>query len=156
MREKLFKLDAFRTARMVCFYVGTDKEVDTVPMIEESIHLGKRVLLPRVNLENIELKLFEIKNVRTELSIGPLGILEPDPAKTRSAPLSDVDCVVVPGLAFDVSNHRLGRGAGFYDRFLEQLPADTFKVALAFSFQVFPEIPHEPHDRSMDAVLTEE
>lgn len=156
IQEKLFKLDAFRTARTVCFYVGTDKEIDTVPMIEESIRGGKRVLLPRVNLENKELKLFEIKNVRTELSPGALGILEPDPAKTRAASPSDIDCIVVPGLAFDTSNRRLGRGAGFYDRFLERLHSDTFKVALAFSFQVFPEIPHEPHDRSMDAVLTED
>ena len=156
MQSKLFKLDAFRTARTVCFYVGTEAEVDTVPMIEETIRMGKRVLLPRVNLENKELKLFEIKNVRTELSSGSLGILEPDPAKTKAASLSDVDCVIVPGLAFDTSNRRLGRGAGFYDRFLGQLRSDVFKVALAFSFQVFPEIPHEPHDQTLDTVLTEE
>jgi len=156
IEEKLFKLGAFRKARTVCFYVGTDTEVDTVPMIERTITMGKRVLLPRVNLENKELKLFEIKDVRAQLLPGSLGILEPDPAKAKAASQNDIECVIVPGLAFDAARRRLGRGAGFYDRFLAQLPANIFKVALAFSFQVFPEIPHEAHDQTLDEVLTEE
>ncbi len=156
IEKKLFGLDAFRIARTVCFYVGTDTEVNTVPMIEKAIAMGKRVLLPKVNLENKELKLFEIRDVRTQLLPGSLGILEPDEAKAKAAFPSDVECVVVPGLAFDKARRRLGRGAGFYDRFLGQLPAGTFKVALAFSFQVFPEIPHEAHDQTLDEVLTEE
>ncbi len=156
IQEKLFKLDAFRIARTVCFYVGTDTEVDTVPMIERSIRLGKRVLLPQVDLENKKLKLFEIKDVRTQLLPGSLRILEPDPAKAKAASQNDVECVIVPGMAFDAFKRRLGRGAGFYDRFLGQLPAGVFKVALAFSFQVFLEIPHEAHDQTLDAVLTDE
>jgi 5-formyltetrahydrofolate cyclo-ligase len=153
--KKLFKLGAFRKARTVCFYVGTDREVDTVPMVERAITMGKRVLLPRVNLENKELKLFEIKNVRAQLLPGSLGILEPDPNAAKEAFPGDIECIIVPGLAFDAAKRRLGRGAGFYDRFLAQLPSGVFKVALAFSFQVFPEIPHEAHDQTLDEVLTE-
>jgi 5-formyltetrahydrofolate cyclo-ligase len=156
IEQKLFGLDAFRIARTVCFYVGTDTEVDTVPMIEKTLAMGKRVLLPRVNLENKELNLFEIRDTRTQLLPGSLGILEPDAAQTKTVSPDDVECIIVPGLAFDKARRRLGRGLGFYDRFLARLPARVFKVALAFSFQVFPEIPHEAHDQRLNEVITEE
>ena len=155
IQEKLFGLDAFRRARTVCFFVGMDDEVDTVPMIEKSLSLGKRVLVPLADLENKELKLFEIRDLRADLRPGTLDILEPDPSKTRQASVDEVDCVVVPGLAFDGEHCRLGRGAGFYDRFLATVPR-AFKVALAFSFQVLPEIPLEHHDHPLDEVLTEQ
>ncbi len=155
IQEKLFGLDAFRIARTVCFYVGTDTEVHTVPMIEKAIVLGKRVLVPRINLENKELKFFEIKDVRGDLAPGALGILEPDPRKAKTASLGEVECVIVPGLAFDAFKRRLGRGAGFYDRFLANIPSKVFKVALAFSFQIFPEVPCEDHDQLMDEVITD-
>ena len=153
--ERLFRLDAIRRARTVCFYVGMDTEVDTSPMIGKAIGMGKRVFVPRVNLENKELKLFEVRDIRADLAPGALGILEPDPSKAKPADSEDLDCVVVPGLAFDRQKHRLGRGAGYYDRFLAKLSARVFKVGLAFSFQVFPEIPHEEHDQVLDEVITE-
>ena len=155
IQEKLFKLDAFRRARTVCFFVGMDEEVDTVPMIEGTLSAGKRVLVPLVNLENKELKLFEIRDVRLDLGPGVLGILEPVAGKAKKAEGSEAECVVVPGLAFDKSHGRLGRGAGLYDRFLAALPKSSFKVGLAFSFQVLPEVPQEDHDHPLDEVLTE-
>ena len=154
IQEKLFGLDAFRNARTVCFFVGMDQEVHTVPMIESALLMGKRVLVPRTNLEKKELKWFDLRDVRTELSLGTLGILEPA-LTAKAAQASVADCVVVPGLAFDRGKRRLGRGAGFYDRFLALLPPHVFKVGLAFSFQVFPEIPHEAHDRALNEVLTD-
>lgn len=153
IQEKLFGLDAFRKARTVCFFVGTEEEVNTVPMIEGSIRQGKRVLVPLAKLENKELKLYELQAL-SELKTGMLDILEPDPSKARPANPKDVDLVVVPGLAFDEKKQRLGRGAGFYDRFLLTAPR-AYKVALAFSFQLFPEIPQEAHDHPLDEVLTE-
>ena len=155
IQEKLFRLDAYRRARTVCFFVGLDDEVNTLPMMESSLSAGKRVLVPLTDLENKELKLFEIHELRSDLTPGTLGILEPDPAKAQKADAVDAECVMVPGLAFDLKNGRLGRGAGFYDRFLAGLPLSAFKVGLAFSFQVFPEIPQEEHDHPLDAVLTE-
>ena len=154
IQKKLFSLDAFRRARTVCFFVGTEEEVNTVPMIEGSIQLGKRVLVPLAKLENKELKLYEVHNMAVELKPGLLGILEPDPSQAKTADPADAELIVVPGLAFDAKKQRLGRGAGFYDRFLATVP-QAFKVALAFSFQVFPEIPQEDHDHPLDEVLTE-
>ena len=155
IQEKLFRLDAMKRARVVCFYIGMSTEVDTAPMVEKAMTLGKKVLVPRVYLENKELKLFEINDIRTDLVSGALGSREPDPAKAKPVEIKDVDCVIVPGLAFDEQKHRLGRGAGYYDRFLAKLPPRAFKVGLAFSFQVFPEIPHEAHDQILDEVITE-
>jgi 5-formyltetrahydrofolate cyclo-ligase len=154
IQEKLFKLDAYRNARTVCFFVGMDEEVNTVPMIEKSLSSGKRVLLPLSDLENKELKWYEVRDLRSELSSGALGILEPN-AQAREADAADAECVVVPGLAFDSKNRRLGRGAGFYDRFLARLPKRARKVGLAFSFQVLADVPHETHDHAVDEVLTE-
>ncbi len=155
IQEKLFRLDAYRRARTVCFFVGMDDEVNTVPMIENALSDGKRVLVPLTNLENKELKLFEIRDIRQDLAPGVLGILEPDPSKAKKAEAAEAECVVVPGLAFDQKFGRLGRGAGLYDRFLASLSPSAFKVGLAFSFQVFPDIPQEEHDHPLDAVLTE-
>ena len=154
IQKKLFGLDAFRRARTVCFFVGIDTEVDTLPMIEKSLSMGKRVLVPRVQLEKKELKFFEVRDLHQELSLGTLGILEPN-AWAKAADPKDADCVIVPGLAFDAGGRRLGRGAGYYDRFLAGLGPRAKKIGLAFSFQVLPEIPHEKHDHLLDEVLTE-
>lgn len=153
---KLSGWSAYRTARTVCFFVALPTEVDTVPMIERALKEGKRVLVPRVDhLENKELKLYEIRDLQTDLSPGTMGIREPDPARSREAKASEADCILVPGLAFDRNGRRLGRGAAFYDKFLSSLRPDLPKAGLAFSFQVFPEIPYESHDRTVDIVITE-
>jgi 5-formyltetrahydrofolate cyclo-ligase len=155
IEKKLFAHPAFRKARTVCFFVGLGSEVHTVPMIEKAIASGKRVLVPRTDLENKELKLFEVRDVRLDLKPGVLGILEPDPAHAKAVPADQVEVIAVPGLAFDKMNNRLGRGAGYYDRFLAGLPSSTLKVGLAFSFQVLPDIPYEDHDHRLDEVLTD-
>jgi 5-formyltetrahydrofolate cyclo-ligase len=85
-----------------------------------------------------------------ELIPGRLGIREPAPGQSPK----QLDLIVVPGLAFSGQGNRLGRGAGFYDRFLATVPQTTFKVGVCFEFQRIPSIPHEPHDVTMDAVVS--
>ena len=154
IQKKLFQTPVFQNAGTVCFYVSLPMEVNTHPMIEESLRLGKRVLVVLVDLENKELKLKEIRDFRRDLTPGTLGILEPT-AKTRSAELREAECLIVPGLVFDVKGHRLGRGGGFYDRLLAKLPAEVATIGLAFSFQVLPQIPLQDHDKAVQLVLTE-
>ena len=152
--QKLFKTPVFQRSGTVCFYVSMSMEVNTRPMIEESLKAGKKVLVPLVDLENKELKLKEIRDLKKDLAPGVLGILEPV-AGTRDADVQEVQCVVVPGLGFDAQGNRLGRGGGFYDRFLARLPAKVPTIGLAFSFQVFPQIPLDGHDHAVEVVLTE-
>jgi 5-formyltetrahydrofolate cyclo-ligase len=85
----------------------------------------------------------------TELLPGRFGIREPVPGPN----LKQLDLIMVPGLAFTGQGRRLGRGAGFYDRFLSMIPRTTVKIGVCFEFQRFSEIPHEPHDVKMDAVV---
>ena len=155
IQKKLFEHAAFQKAGVVCFFVALPEEVNTHPMIQGSLKSGKKVLVPLVDLENKELKLYEIRDLSTDLVPGALGILEPRPDRARRADPKETDCVIVPGLAFSAIGERLGRGAGFYDRFLSGLPAKTPKIALAFSFQVLPQIPQETHDHRVDFILTD-
>lgn len=154
IEDKLFKTPAFQRASTVCFFVSLPAEVDTHPMIEKSLRSGKKVLVPLVDLENKEIKLKEIRDLKKDLSPGVLGILEPV-AGTRDADVREAQCVVVPGLVFDPQGNRLGRGGGFYDRLLNRLSENVATIGLAFSFQVLPQIPQEDHDRAVGIVLTE-
>jgi 5-formyltetrahydrofolate cyclo-ligase len=71
-------------------------------------------------------------------------------------PIDQIDLAVVPGLAFDLEGRRLGRGKGYYDRFLAQPGCRALAVAVAFEFQVVPTLPSEKHDRDMTLVFTED
>jgi 5-formyltetrahydrofolate cyclo-ligase len=84
-----------------------------------------------------------------ELIPGRLGLREP--AAGRSP--KQLDLIVVPGLAFSTEGNRLGRGGGFYDRFLATVPRTTLKIGVCFEFQQVSSIPHEPHDVTMDVVV---
>ena len=115
-------------------------EVDTLAMIEKAIFSGKRVALPIVE-QNQRKLIPAIISSMEDVHNGTYGIAEPylDPQKVLT--LKDIDAVVVPGLAFDRSNNRLGRGAGYYDRFLSTLPETITTVGLAFDFQLTESLP---------------
>jgi 5-formyltetrahydrofolate cyclo-ligase len=85
----------------------------------------------------------------SELVLGRFGIREP----VAGPALAQLDLIVVPGLAFTAEGSRLGRGAGFYDRFLSTIPATTVKIGVCFKFQRVSDLPQEPHDVKMDAVV---
>ena len=155
VQKKLFSAPAFKKARCVCFYVSLPSEVDTTGMIDKALELGKRVLVPRTNLENKELSLYEIKDRERDLKKGAYGVMEPRPAKAWLARLEEVDCLVIPGVVFDKKNNRMGRGKGYYDRFLKKFGPGVLKIGLAFSFQVVQRIPIEDHDVPVDKVLTD-
>jgi 5-formyltetrahydrofolate cyclo-ligase len=93
---------------------------------------------------------FHLISALAELIPGRFGIREPAPAHSPK----QLDLIVVPGLAFTAQGNRLGRGAGFYDRFLATLPPTTFKLGVCFEFQRVSSIPRERHDVTMDAVVS--
>ena len=86
---------------------------------------------------------------------GPFGIPEPAVSTGAISP-EEIDCVMVPGIAFDRRGTRLGFGKGYYDRFLCQLPATTHVCGLAFSLQIVEHIPNMPHDVRMQSLVTEQ
>ncbi len=152
--EKLFCLKEFLRAKTVLFYLSFDGEVDTVRMIKDAMKRGKRVAVPVIRRETKEIIPSLIKDLDAELKTGPYGVRHPKEEYIRPIPLDSIDLVVVPGLAFDEAGNRLGRGMGYYDKFLSRLPKDVPSVGLAFDFQMLRDFPPlEPHDFSVSRVL---
>ncbi len=150
----LFSSPEFIRARTVMFYVARRDEVDTYPMIREALKLGKRVTVPVVKRETKEMFPSLLTDSDKELEKGPYGVYQPARAHRRPVSLREIDMVVVPGVAFDRQNNRLGRGKGYYDRFLKSLPESVFSVGLAFAFQVRASLPTRPHDVSLHKILS--
>lgn len=92
----------------------------------------------------------------SELETAPgVPFREPALDPERAVPLSQIDLILVPGLAFTLDGHRLGRGGGYYDRLLAVLPSRAARIGVCFSFQVVPGLPMENHDELVDAVVTD-
>ena len=152
--EKFLALSVFRKAKTILFYASVKGEVDTFIMIEQALRLKKTVALPLVRKEKRQIIPMAVQAV-AELKSGAYGIPEPPYVSERVIAPEDIDLVVVPGVAFDKNNRRLGHGAGYYDRFLSLLPSKTPTIGLAYDFQVVDCIPRlEAHDRPVTMVLT--
>jgi 5-formyltetrahydrofolate cyclo-ligase len=133
-------------------YSPIRSECDPTPLMRRLQAEGARLALPVIVARDRPL-LFRAWHPETELIKGQLGILEPDAAAPELAP----DIVLVPLAAFDRTGHRIGYGAGHYDRSLALLRAHKTVVAigLAFSVQEVATVPHDGHDERLDFVLTE-
>lgn len=145
--------ERFAGSRQIFCYVSMPEEVDTHGLIRACLAQGKRVAVPRVVPGTGQIEARTLDRWDESWVPGPFGIHEPDPAVSRLVTPAQIDCVVVPGLAFDADRYRLGRGKGYYDRFLAALGPAAFRVALAFEFQRVAHVPREPHDERVDLVL---
>lgn len=154
IKDKLFNEEEFKKAKLVMFYVSLKDEVDTLSMIDEALKAGKRVCVPVILKEEKKLIAGEIKNRKEDLEKQHFGIYQPREGRVKEVPLDDIDLVVVPGIAFDKSNVRLGRGHGYYDRFLCCLPNDTKTIGLAFDFQLVEDLPRDSHDIPVRKTIT--
>lgn len=146
IKGKLFSEEEFKKAKLVMFYVSLKDEVSTLSMIDEALEAGKRICVPVIRKEEKRLIAGEIRNRKDDLEKQHFGIHQPKEGRVKEVPLEDIDLVVVPGVAFDRDNVRLGRGHGYYDRFLCALPNDTRTIGLAFDFQLVDDLPRDSHD----------
>jgi len=136
--------------RILMFYPLND-EPDIVPLLEKGLRAGKTLALPRYNVTTGVYEAALLRNLTEDLVPGRFGVREPS-ANCPALPLNQLDLTLVPGIAFDASGRRLGRGKGFYDRLL---PGTTgMKLGLAFDWQESDALPIEPHDVELDGVLT--
>ena len=155
VREKLLTFDLFLKGRGILFYLALEDEVQTRPMIEAALGMGKRISVPLIDEEEREIVPSILKDPDKELTPGPWGILEPKREFYHPQPLEEIDLVIVPGVAFDEAGNRLGFGRGFYDKFLRRLPERVSFVALAFELQVVKSLPSRSHDVAVDYIITE-
>ncbi len=150
IKEKLFKDPVFKKAKRIMFYIALKGEVETREMIETAISLGKIIAVP-VCIKNRTSLRPALLDSFSNLKKGPYGVSEP--ATSRFIALKDLDLVITPGVAFDKKGNRLGRGKGYYDRFLNKLPKDTPSIGLAYRLQILPNIPVTSSDVSVKKVL---
>ena len=138
-------------AQTIMAYYSLPDEVNTHGLIDELVAEGKTVLLPKVTgTDTMELRRY---TGRADLQEGTYHILEPvgEPFTDYAA----IDLILVPGLAFDAVGHRLGRGRGYYDRFLRTMGTvpSVRTLGISFDFQKVDEVPVDAHDIVMDKVI---
>jgi 5-formyltetrahydrofolate cyclo-ligase len=150
-RELLRRQAVWERARTVLFYAPLAGELDVSPLLEEALQAGKTVALPRFVAATGTYLPFQVSDPGRDCAPGRFGISEPA-AHCPALELKRLDLVLAPGLGFDLSGRRLGRGRGFYDRLLAGI-AGT-KCGVAFDQQVVPQIPAERHDVNMNFILT--
>jgi 5-formyltetrahydrofolate cyclo-ligase len=148
---RLAVLEPFRTAETVALYAPLGTEVDATPMARAVLARGGRVVFPRSVPGQRHMAFCAC--APEALVRGPFGAGEPPPG-ARQVPLSEIACFVIPGIGFSRDGLRLGRGGGHYDVTLKQA-LGAFRVGVAFDLQLRPELPREPHDVSLDAIVTE-
>lgn len=156
IQDRLAKLTEYREAGAALFYSAKSNEAQTGEIIADAIRRKKHTLLPVTDANGKDLSVSEITNYPKSLAEGPFGIMEP--RKKKPFPESEIDMVVVPGLAFDAEGYRIGYGTGYYDRLLARLKKERInirKVGLAYDFQVVEKLPRKKHDQKMDMIITE-
>lgn len=153
--EKLYNLPAFDRAEAIMYFVSFGSEVNTRPMVEETIRRGKTALAPKAVPQSRELIPSKILDWESDLVPGYYNIPEPRAGALRPYAPEQIDLLIVPGVAFDLKGNRLGYGGGYYDRFFSLLKPGTPLVALVFDLQIVPEVPVDEWDRPVDCVITE-
>lgn len=149
--ENLQAREFFRAAHSILFFAPLPEEPDLWPLAIETLAGKKLVALPCFDADNEMYRPRRVTDIHVEILSGKFGIREP--ASTCVAiPLDDLDLVLVPGVAFSLDGHRLGRGKGYYDRLLQSFAGK--KIGIAFDEQVLEAIPSAPHDVRMDFITT--
>ncbi|MBO4801085.1 MAG: 5-formyltetrahydrofolate cyclo-ligase [Bacteroidaceae bacterium] len=145
--ERLQQTAQWQQAHTVLLYHSLPDEVCTHDLIPEAIRQGKRVLLPVVVGDELELREYQ---EGSQLAEGAFHIQEP--TGTAVTDFATIDLAVIPGVAFTAGGLRLGRGRGYYDRLLSRARV-PYLIGLCWPFQLLPDLPAEPHDVKMDEVI---
>jgi len=161
LRQKLSKqacklllgLKEYGQAKTVMAYIPLPDELDVGPVFYSAWEQGKVVVTPKIIWERHELKPIVTHNLDEDLTASRHGLREP--AGTQELALSEIDLVIVPALGFDRSGHRMGRGGGFYDRFLAQPKLRARTVGITFEQQVLDKLPVLSHDKAVEMIITE-
>jgi 5-formyltetrahydrofolate cyclo-ligase len=151
---RILKSTAFQPALCVMLYIPLRSEIDVMSVALEAFRLGKVVCVPRIADGGKSMHAVEIKSIDDEsMTSDALGV--PVPRSGREIMHESIDLVIAPGVAFDVRGGRLGRGGGFYDRFLAKAHRHTATLGVCFDFQLLDEIPTEANDIPVQAVVTD-
>lgn len=151
MRQTITAQPVWQNSSHILFYAPILEEVDIWPLIQIAIHKGATACLPRYIPHKDVYEAAMVSNTDTDLIKGHFGVREPSPV-CPSIPLNRLDFILVPGVAFDSSGYRLGRGRGYYDRLLPM--TQGLRCGVGYEQQIRSEIPVEPHDIHVDYIAT--
>ncbi len=147
--NKLISLSEYKNASTISVYLSFDNEVDTAKIIENAFEENKRVFVPYI--DGKIMYMVEIDK-DTEYTLNKFGIQEPVFAQKKIW-YGKLDLIILPLTGFDRKLQRLGKGGGYYDKFLSE--NNAVKAGLAYSVQEIDKLPIDPHDIPLDIVITE-
>lgn len=147
---QLLKHPKLKQAQTIMLYHSLPDEVCTHTLADSLLAIGKTIVMPRVTGNaTMELRMYSGPK---SLAVGAYGIMEPIGGVFND--YAAIDLAIIPGMAFDKEGNRLGRGKGYYDRFLPNI-ANAYKIGLAFGFQMFSHIPTDSNDIKMNEVIAD-
>ena len=152
--KRLLALPEFDRARVVMIYLPLPGELDVTPIALRGWQDQKVIVAPKTSWDDRHIIPLEIRSLETGLVTGNYGLREP--ADGEPIPPAMLDLVIVPGLAFDRKGNRLGRGAGFYDRFLASPHLRAVTVGMAWREQVVEKVPVKKNDIPVHMLVTDE
>ena len=156
--KKIIESEEYKSSSEIFAYMALPDEVDLLEVIKQALQDGKKVALPKIisKTDNI-MQFFYLdpqKALAQQTSNGAYGIPEPDENLPAAPDPALKTLILVPGRAFTKDGDRLGRGKGYYDRFLAKKRLPNITVAgVCFDFQVLSELPTDPNDVKMDIIL---
>jgi 5-formyltetrahydrofolate cyclo-ligase len=151
--ERLFAEPEYRRAEIMMIYLSLPHEADTTPIVLQAWQDRKRVLAPQVLWQSKQMIPIEINDLDEVAADNELGLRVP--VSGQPIPIELIDLVIVPGLGFDAQGNRLGRGRGFYDRFLGRPEFKGVSCAFALEEQLVPSIPADPLDQRIKMLVTD-
>lgn len=159
--QTIISQPAYQQANTVMWYLHCRSEVRTLQTVVAELSNDKKIVIPYCTKDqqgHNKLGLWWLEDM-SELVQGTWGILEPPLSRWgetgKEIQPTELDFIVVPGVAFTREGARLGNGAGYYDRLLQQVRVDTVLTAICYEAQLFEQISMEAHDVFMDFVMTE-
>lgn len=152
--NRVIALESFDHATTVMLYMPLATEVDVTPIALRCFRRGQMVCVPKVDWNKRDMHPVEVTSLDDHvMDCDEHGVRVPK--NCRQVPIGMIDLILVPGLAFDPRGNRLGRSAGYFDRFLAKVKSSVTKIGVAFDQQIVDNLPTKPHDVAMDIVVTD-
>ena len=153
IRRLVGELPEFQQARTVLLFVSLPDEADTLGIIADALAAGKTVAVPKVDRKRKVMEACRLHALDRGLAPGVFGI--PEPQATEVVEPGAIDFVLVPARGFDREGNRIGRGGGYYDRYMSHPDFHAVRCGIAFAAQVLDAIPHDAHDLPIHVLVTE-
>lgn len=152
INDSLLSLTEYQQASVIMAYYPLPDEVDIKPFLGKVLIDKKELILPRIVKDNFEMTVHRVTTLSENLVEGEMSLTEPESSLEEILP-ENIDLIIVPGRAFTRKGKRLGRGKGYYDRFLTDA-LNAVLISVCYEEQLFDEIPTEKHDRKIDILVT--